>query len=119
MQNKEKQKRLDFVKYLHDDYTIVIARHPRFSWMVHAESNYIYFLYITRSQNRFVDRETATIAKYNILCFQQVYSSYYMLMKSIYSVLSEYIMDSRKIMELLLLCEKIRDYSEPEEIVRD
>ncbi|SDG73674.1 hypothetical protein SAMN04489735_100237 [Aneurinibacillus thermoaerophilus] len=119
MLEKKKQKRLDFVKYLNDDYTIVIARHPRFHWMSHTESNYVYFLYITRTQNRFIDEKTAAVARYNILCFQQIYSSYSCLMKSLYAVISEYLLDANKILEVFLLCEKLREQYGEQQVLRD
>jgi hypothetical protein len=112
MVSKERQKKLDYVKAIHDNYTIIIAKHPRFSWMHHSEGKYIYFVYITRSQKRFVDNRTAHVADYNILCFQNFYSSFEKLMKVIEPVLSEYILNNTKLFQIAMLCEELRELNE-------
>lgn len=112
MVSKEKQKKLDYVKAIHDDFTIIIAKHPRFRWMHHSEGKHIYFLYITRLQKRFVDNRTANVGEFNILCFQNFYSSFENLMKVIEPVLSEYILDNKKLFQIAMLCEELREPNE-------
>mgnify|MGYP001339320867 CR=1 FL=1 len=99
----------DFIKMRHDDYVITVARHKRFPWLEHSEHKYVYFLYITRMQKGFVNRDDANTAGFNILCFCQIYSSFYHLMKIIEPVLREYILDSRKIVEIVMLCEELHE----------
>ncbi|KAF0822175.1 hypothetical protein V7200_18405 [Cytobacillus firmus] len=112
MVSKERQKKLDYVKAIHNDYTIVIAKHPRFDWINHSESKFIYFLYITKSQKCFVDKNTAHVGEYNILCFQNLYSSFISLMKVIVPILAEYILDNDELFKIIMLCEGLE---EPEE----
>ena len=112
MASKGKQKKLDFVKAIHNDYTVIIAKHPRYGWMHHSEEEYIYFLYITRSQKRFVDNRTANVGEYNILCFQIFFSSYENLMNVIEPVLSEYILDNKKLFQIAMLCEELIEPNE-------
>jgi len=112
MDSKGKQEELGYVKAIHDDYTIIIAKHPRFKWMHHNEEKFIYFMYITRSQKRFIDNRTAHVGDFNILCFQNFYSSYESLMNVIESILSEYILDNTKLFQVAMLCE---DLIEPTE----
>ncbi|MCG7314792.1 hypothetical protein MHL30_16855 [Priestia flexa] len=112
MASKGKQKKLDFVKAIHDDYTIIIAKHPSFRWMHHSEEKHIYFLYITRSQKCFVDKNTAHVGEYNILCFQNFYSSFISLMKVIVPILAEYILDNEKLFKVIMLCEELEEPDE-------
>lgn len=112
MVSKERQKKLNYVKVIHDDYTIVIAKQPRFEWVNHSESKYIYFLYITKSQKCFVDKSTAHVGEYNILCFQNFYSSFISLMKVIVPILAEYILDNEKLFKVIMLCEELEDSEE-------
>ncbi|EMI11395.1 hypothetical protein [Anoxybacillus gonensis] len=112
MLSEGKQKKLrkpDFVKFRHEDYVIVIARQKRFPWMEHTESQYVYYMYITRSQKRFISDTTAQVAEFNILCFCHIYSSFQHLMKVIEPILSEYILDSKKIIEIVMLCEELNE----------
>ncbi|WNS75675.1 hypothetical protein RRV45_01095 [Bacillus sp. DTU_2020_1000418_1_SI_GHA_SEK_038] len=112
MVSKERQKKLDYVKAIHNDYTIVIAKHPRFEWVNHSESKFIYFLYITKSQKCFVDKNTAHVGEFNILCFQNFYSSFISLMKVIVPILAEYILDNDELFKIIMLCEELEDPDE-------
>ena len=106
---KKSEKRLDYIKSSNEDYTIVIARHERFHWMAKDSSEYVYFIYITRKQKRFIDKGSALVKEYNVLCFNNMYTSFYNLMISIYPILEEYILDSKKIVEIVMLVEKLND----------
>lgn len=112
MVSKDKHKRLDFVKAIHDDYTIIVARHPRFEWVKHSESNFVYFLYITKGQKRFVDKHTAHVGEYNLLCFQNFYSSFESLISVIEPILAEYILDNTKLFEIIMLCDELEEPDE-------
>lgn len=108
-ENGQKARKTDVIKMRHDDYVITVARHKRFPWLEHSEQKYVYFLYITRMQKRFVNKDDANTAEFSILCFCQMYSSFYHLMKIIEPVLQEYVVDSMKIVEIVMLCEELNE----------
>jgi hypothetical protein len=115
MSNKDKQHGLretSFIKFRHDDYMIIIARHSRFAWIQHTDNKYVYFMYITRLQKRFIGDNTSEVAEFNILCFCGMYNSFMHLIQNVQPILSEYILDSKKIVEIVMLCEELYDNDE-------
>jgi hypothetical protein len=110
MTNRNKQqgvRETSFIKFRHEDYIIIIARHNRFAWIQHTDSKYVYFMYITRLQKRFIDHNTSEVAEFNILCFCGMYNSFLHLIQNMVPILSEYILDSKKIVEIVMLCEDL------------
>ncbi|REJ29251.1 MAG: hypothetical protein C6W56_06395 [Caldibacillus debilis] len=115
MSNKDKQHGLretSFIKFRHDDYMIIIAMHSRFAWIQHTDSKYMYFMYITRLQKRFIGDNTSEVAEFNILCFFGMNNTFSHLIQNVQPILSEYILDSKKIVEIVMLCEELYDNDE-------
>jgi len=110
-----KDKKFDIVKAFHGDYVFIIAKHPRFSWVSHSEEDHMYFVYITRTENRFVDKKTANVAKFNVLCCQQVFYNYHQMMMSLEPILSEYILDSKSIFKICILAQNLEYYLDEED----
>lgn len=109
---KGKDKELECIKAYHNDYVFVVAKHPRFSWVSHTQKEYMYFLYITRLENHFLDKNTANIGKFNILCHQQVFFDYHQMMTVIEPILSEYILDSKTIFKIAMQIQELEYHNE-------
>jgi hypothetical protein len=104
---KGKDKQLDYVKAFHDDYVFIFAKHPRFSWMKHTENENVYFVYITRLEKHFVDKKTANVGLFNILCYHQLFFNYHDMMLRLEPILSEYIMDSKKLFKIAMMVQEL------------
>jgi len=101
MKEMNRQRKLDFVKAVEEDIEVIVARHKRFVWLNNVDcDDYVYFIYITRKQLKFVDKKKTKINEYNVLCFNKMYTNYYDLMSSIYPILGEYLLDSKKMVRL-------------------
>lgn len=98
-----------YVKGHHEEYSFIISKMPKFTWMKHTDSNYMYFLYISRSVEDFVDK---TKQKEEYLCFHKVYFDFGELIRGILPVLREYILDNVKLFKLLSLCEQLKEPNE-------
>ncbi|GLB58653.1 hypothetical protein [Cytobacillus sp. NCCP-133] len=109
---KGKDKQLDYVKTFHDQYVIIIAKHPRFNWVKHTENKDMYFIYITRLEKHFVDKKTAQIGEFNVLCYHNVFFNYHDMMLRLEPILSEYILDSKKIFKIAMLAQELEYHSE-------
>ncbi|MCG6180095.1 hypothetical protein JEG44_04590 [Anoxybacillus sp. LAT_33] len=72
----------------------------------------MYFMYITRLQKRLIGDNTSEVAEFNILCFFGMYNSFSHLIQNVQPILSEYILDSKKIVEIVMLCEELYDNEE-------
>ena len=112
IKGETKKKGTDYVNAFHNDYIITIGRHPRFNWVTHSDKDYMYFLYITRTEKNFVGKNTAHVGKFNILCHQQTFYDYHHLMLVIEPILSEYILESKKIFKICMLVQELEYQSE-------